>query len=68
MGILRRNGKRIGALNSEINITPFVDILLVVLLIFMISSSVMIHGINVNLPKADSKQISTNEETITISC
>ncbi len=52
---------------SDINITPFVDILLVLLIIFMISAPMMTTGLDVKLPELDNKQTSDdNIEQITI--
>ncbi len=42
---------------SEINVTPFVDIMLVLLIVFMISAPLMQQGIQVNLPKANAGAI-----------
>ena len=41
---------------SEINVTPLVDVMLVLLIIFMITAPLMSHKIKVTLPKADPKQ------------
>jgi biopolymer transport protein ExbD len=46
----RRRGRDIGAL-SEINVTPFVDVVLVLLIIFMITAHVMEYGIEIDVPK-----------------
>jgi len=52
---------------SEINVTSLVDVTLVLLIIFMITSPLMQMGIQVNLPKASSKSIETKDNlTITI--
>jgi biopolymer transport protein TolR len=52
---------------SEINVTSLVDVTLVLLIIFMITSPLMQMGIQVNLPKASSKAIETKGNlTITI--
>ena len=53
---------------SEINVTPFVDVMLVLLVVFMISAPLLVHGINVNLPKnTESKAVdSTDPFTLTI--
>lgn len=51
---------------SEINITPFVDVMLVLLVVFMITAPMMISGINVNLPQASTAPVSGNDEPLTI--
>src|SRR5574343_118120 len=50
--------------NSDINITPFVDIVLVLLVIFMVTSQVMVGGVEVNLPKTDSTIDMNSEEPL----
>jgi len=57
------NGKR-GTL-SEINVTPFVDVMLVLLIIFMVTAPLMQQGLDVNLPQAKGKDL-TPEERINI--
>ena len=42
---------------SEINVTPFVDVMLVLLVIFMVTTPILYQGVDVNLPKASSKAI-----------
>ena len=61
----RRNGQKL-QLMSEINITPFVDVMLVLLVIFMVTAPMMISGINVNLPEASATPISGSDEPLTI--
>ncbi len=39
-------------LMSDINVTPFVDVMLVLLIIFMVTAPMMIEGLNVDLPEA----------------
>jgi biopolymer transport protein ExbD len=58
-----RGGRRSrgGASMSEINVTPFVDVLLVLLIIFMITAHVMESGVEVNVPKTKSVQTSPKE-------
>jgi biopolymer transport protein TolR len=54
-------------LNSEINITPFVDVMLVLLVIFMVTAPMLISGIEVDLPKTKAGQIKGNDEPLVIS-
>ncbi len=50
---------------SEINVTPLVDVMLVLLIIFMVTAPLLQQGIDVNLPKAKGKDL-TPEERITL--
>ena len=59
-----RSGRDRGVL-SEINVTPFVDVMLVLLVIFMVTAPLLQQGIDVNLPKAKGKDLPT-EERITL--
>ncbi len=51
---------------SEINVTPFVDVMLVLLIIFMVTAPMMQQGIDVNLPKTASTGINLNESPFVI--
>jgi biopolymer transport protein TolR len=51
---------------SEINVTPFVDVMLVLLIIFMVTAPMMQQGIDVNLPKTASTGLSLNENPFVI--
>lgn len=53
--------------NSEINVTPFVDIMLVLLIIFMVSAPLLAVGVPLELPKTDASALETDEEPITVS-
>lgn len=69
-GGFRRGSRRsgVGSSMAEINVTPFVDVLLVLLIIFMITAHVMEYGIEVDVPKTKSVQQSSKElPVITIS-
>jgi biopolymer transport protein TolR len=52
---------------SQINVTPLVDVMLVLLVIFMITAPMMQQGVQVNLPKADTKSLPSQEETVIVS-
>lgn len=49
-------------LMAEINVTPFVDVMLVLLIIFMVTAPMMVEGLNVNLPQATSEPLPSSEE------
>ena len=49
---------------SEINVTPLVDVMLVLLIIFMVAAPMMMQGVDVNLPKTTTKNIKTADEPL----
>ena len=49
---------------SDINVTPFVDVMLVLLIIFMVTAPMMTQGVDVNLPKTASKPIKAPEDPL----
>ena len=51
---------------SQINVTPFVDVMLVLLVIFMITAPMMQQGMQVNLPKTEAKAMSIKDEPIIV--
>jgi biopolymer transport protein TolR len=53
-------------LMSDINVTPFVDVMLVLLIIFMVTAPMMIEGLNVDLPEATAKPIDSEKEHLVI--
>ena len=59
-----RRGRR--ALNSEINVTPFVDVMLVLLIVFMITAPLLTVGVAVDLPETEARAMPANEEPLTI--
>jgi len=61
----RRRGRR-GAL-SEINVTPLVDVMLVLLIIFMVSAPLLTAGVPVQLPKTDATAVNDQAQPITVS-
>jgi biopolymer transport protein TolR len=51
---------------SDINVTPFVDVMLVLLIIFMVTAPLMMQGVEVNLPKTTTKNIKTREDPLVL--
>lgn len=51
---------------SDINVTPFVDVMLVLLIIFMVTAPMMQQGVDVDLPQTTSRPIESQEERIVI--
>ena len=61
---LKSGGSR-GTL-SEINVTPLVDVMLVLLIVFMVSAPLMQQGVQVDLPKAQGQALDTPEEQLVL--
>lgn len=59
-------GRRRRSLNAEINVTPLVDVMLVLLIVFMIAAPLLSVGVPVELPKTDAKSLPSKQEPITI--
>jgi len=55
------------SLLSEINVTPLVDVMLVLLIIFMVTAPLVQQGVNVDLPQAKTKNLPAKEEHLTLS-
>ena len=49
---------------SDLNLTPLVDVMLVILIIFMVTAPMMIQGVDVNLPQTTTKHIKTREDPL----
>jgi biopolymer transport protein ExbD len=65
-GVGGRSGKPMVAM-SDINVTPMVDVMLVLLVIFILASPLMNHAIKLDLPKAQAELVTQNAETIRLS-
>ena len=55
------------AVMAEINVTPLVDVMLVLLVIFMVTAPMMQQGVQVNLPKADTKAMAPADASVVVS-
>ncbi len=62
----RRRSKRHAPM-SEINVTPFVDVMLVLLIIFMVAAPLLTVGVPIDLPETAAKQLNSETQPITIS-
>ncbi len=62
----RRRGRR-QRLMSEINVTPFVDVMLVLLIIFMVAAPLLTVGVPIDLPETEARSLSSETQPITIS-
>ena len=52
--------------NADINVTPLVDVMLVLLIVFMVAAPLLSVGVPVELPKTDAKSLPSQQEPITI--
>ena len=52
---------------AEINVTPFVDVMLVLLVVFMVTAPLLTIGVKVDLPQAEAEVIQGNDEPLTVS-
>jgi biopolymer transport protein TolR len=66
-GYTRRNSRRRASsagVMSEINVTPLVDVMLVLLIVFMVAAPLMTVGVPIELPKTEAKQLDSNTEPL----
>ena len=63
----RRSRARKHSPMHEINVTPFVDVMLVLLIIFMVTAPMLTSGVPIELPDSKGQQLQTNKEPVTIS-
>ena len=61
------HGRRGRTSLAEINVTPLVDVMLVLLIVFMVSAPLLQQGVEVNLPKANAGSLPQSEEPIVLS-
>jgi biopolymer transport protein TolR len=63
----RRSRARRHSPMHEINVTPFVDVMLVLLIVFMVTAPLLTVGVPLELPETKGQQLQTNKEPLTIS-
>jgi biopolymer transport protein TolR len=66
MGLKSGGSNRFSTM-SDINVTPLVDIMLVLLIIFMVTAPLMTQGVDIDLPDADGKAMATDNEPMVVS-
>lgn len=64
MGPLNNNGRK--QLVADINVTPLVDVMLVLLIIFMVTAPMMTQGLDVDLPETTTKSLRQKEDPIVV--
>lgn len=62
----RRRGRKLAPM-SEINVTPFVDVMLVLLIIFMVAAPLLTVGVPIDLPETEAKALNSETQPITVS-
>ena len=63
----RRSRRRRHGAIAEINMTPFIDVMLVLLIIFMVAAPLMTVGVPIDLPKTQAKALNADTQPITVS-
>ena len=61
----RRRGRRGGAIN-EINMTPFIDVVLVLLIIFMVAAPLLASGVPIDLPKTSAGELKIDSKPLSV--
>ncbi len=64
MALMQNRGNK--GLIADINVTPFVDVMLVLLIIFMVTAPMMTEGLEVNLPETTAKALRQDDKPIVI--
>jgi biopolymer transport protein TolR len=62
-----RRRRRRRSVMSEINVTPFVDVMLVLLIVFMVSAPLLTVGVPIDLPQSQAKALDQDREPLTLS-
>ncbi|TXM92955.1 biopolymer transporter ExbD [Methylobacterium sp. WL30] len=66
-GKRRRRGRRGGGPINEINMTPFIDVVLVLLIIFMVAAPMMTVGVPLDLPQSKASPLNSDTKPVTLS-
>jgi len=66
MGPRSHTGKKYKPM-AEMNVTPFVDVMLVLLIIFMVTAPMLTSGVPIELPETKGQQLQTNKDPVTLS-
>ncbi|MGI4799422.1 MAG: protein TolR [Janthinobacterium lividum] len=66
-GPMQRSGRGRYRAMAEINVTPLVDVMLVLLIVFMVAAPLMTSGVTVDLPKASAAPLAQDSEPLTVS-
>ena len=64
---LQKSERRSRNIMSEINVTPFVDVMLVLLIVFMVTAPMLTVGVPVNLPESEADSLPDDREPLTVS-
>ena len=67
MSVTGRTGRRRRRAMSEINVVPYIDVMLVLLIIFMVTAPLLNLGVDIELPKTDAKALETKQNPIVVS-
>lgn len=62
-----RHRRRRRAVMSDINVTPFVDVMLVLLIVFMVSAPLLTVGVPLDLPQSQAKSLDQDRQPLTVS-
>src|SRR5215475_9639688 len=62
-----RGRRRYWRPNADINVTPFVDVMLVLLVVFMVTAPLMTVAVPIDLPKTQARSVSQNKEPLVVS-
>ena len=67
MSVTGRTGRRRRRAMSEINVVPYIDVMLVLLIIFMVTAPLLNLGVDIELPKTDAKTLEQKQNPIVVS-